>query len=45
MSQEVYFKLLDWTGRQLRRDTKRDRMPNELAPILERVWLVGSTVV
>ena len=39
MSFEAYLKLLDWTGRQLRRDHKRGRIPNEVAPVLERIGL------
>ncbi len=39
MSLESYLKLLDWTGRQLRRDHKRGRIPDELAPILNRIGL------
>ena len=42
MSLEAYLKLLDWTGRQLRRDNKRGRIPSELAPILERIGLSGE---
>ena len=41
-SLEAYLKLLDWTGRQLRRDSKRDRIPSDLAPILERNGLSGE---
>ena len=33
-----YLQLLDWTGRQLR-DDKRGKIPDNLAPILERVGL------
>lgn len=36
MSLERYLQLLDWTGRQVRRD-KRGAIPAELAPILERL--------
>ena len=42
MTFETYLKLLDWTGRQLRRDHKRGRIPNEIAPILERIGLSGE---
>jgi REP element-mobilizing transposase RayT len=34
-----YLQLLDWTGRQMRRD-KPGRIPSELAPILERLKIV-----
>lgn len=33
-----YLKLLDWTGRQIRKD-KRDSVPKHLAPILTRIGL------
>ena len=36
MTLEDYLKLLDWTGRQLRRD-KRGSIPRNLAPILDRL--------
>jgi hypothetical protein len=36
-----YLELVDWAGRQLRRD-KRGAIPGELAPILERVGLSGE---
>ena len=36
MTLDQYLKLLDWTGRQLRRD-KAGRIPAEFAPILERL--------
>ena len=42
MSFELYLKLLDWTGRQIRRDNKKGRIPSDLAPILERVGLSGE---
>jgi len=42
MTLEVYLQLLDWTGRQIRRDNKRGRVPAELAPILERIGLSGE---
>ena len=41
---EQYLALLDWTGRQARRD-KRGQMPAELSPILERLQLSGETWV
>ncbi len=40
---ESYLKLLDWTGRQLRRDGKLGRIPAHLAPILERMGMASST--
>ena len=36
MKQDQYLQLLDWTGRQIRRD-KRGAIPSDLAPILERL--------
>ncbi|MDZ4850146.1 MAG: transposase [Pirellulaceae bacterium] len=39
MTLEMYLKLLDWTGRQLRADHKRGRIPAELEPILNRIGL------
>jgi len=42
MSFELYLKLLDWTGRQIRRDTKKGRIPAELAPIMKRIGLSGE---
>ena len=45
MSLDQYLKLVDWTGRQIRRD-KVGSVPAECAPILERLecsaetWLV-----
>lgn len=42
MSFELYLKLLDWTGRQIRRDSKKGRIPADLAPILERIGLSGE---
>ena len=42
MSFELYLKLLDWTGRQIRRDGKKGSIPAELAPILERIGLSGE---
>jgi hypothetical protein len=36
MSLADYLRLLDWTGRQLRRD-KRGAIPSDVAPILERL--------
>ena len=37
-----YLQLLDWTGRQVRSD-KRGEIPQELAPILERLQLSRET--
>ena len=42
MSFELYLKLLDWTGRQIRRDNKKGRIPAELLPIMERIGLSGE---
>ena len=42
MSFETYLKLLDWTGRQLRRDGMLGRIPAELASILDRICLSGE---
>ena len=42
MSFELYLKLLDWTGRQIRRDDRKGRIPAELAPIMERIGLSGE---
>ena len=42
MSFELYLKLLDWTGRQIRRDNKMGRIPADLAPIMDRVGLSGE---
>ncbi len=38
---EVDLNLLDWTGRQLRAD-KRGAIPQDLAPILERLHIGGE---
>ena len=38
MGLDDYLRILDWTGRQVRRD-KRGAIPNELAPILERLGM------
>jgi len=38
MDMDEYLRILDWTGRQVRRD-KRGAIPNELAPILERLGM------
>ena len=38
MSIVRYLELLDWTGRQLRRD-KRGAIPKSLAPILEQLGI------
>jgi hypothetical protein len=40
MSFGEYLDLLDWTGRQLR-DDKRGAIPQELAPILQRLHIGG----
>ena len=42
MPLRTYLKLLDWTGRQLKR-RKRGHIPPTLAPILERIGLSGET--
>jgi len=42
MTFETYLKLLDWTGRQCRRDDKRGRIPNDVKPILDRIGLSGE---
>ena len=42
MTLDQYLKLLDWTGRQLRRD-KAGRIPVEFAPILERLDCSAET--
>ena len=39
MSLQAYLQLLDWTGRQLRRDGKRGRIPSELEPIMKRIGM------
>jgi hypothetical protein len=41
MSFAEYLNLLDWTGRQLRAD-KRGAIPQDLAPILERLQIGGE---
>ena len=41
MSFAEYLNLLDWTGRQLRAD-KRGAIPQDLAPILERMQISGE---
>ncbi len=41
MSKPKYVMLLDWTGRELRRD-KRGAIPDELAPILDRLGVDRS---
>jgi hypothetical protein len=41
MSFGEYLDLLDWTGRQLRAD-KRGAIPQDLAPILERLQIGGE---
>lgn len=42
MSFELDLKLLDWTGRQKRRDSKKGRIPTDLAPILDWIGLSGE---
>jgi hypothetical protein len=42
ISFELYLKLLDWTGRQIRRDHKKGHIPSDLAPIMERIGLSGE---
>jgi hypothetical protein len=42
MSERQYLELLDWTGRQVRRD-KRGAIPADLAPIFTRLQLSGET--
>ncbi len=48
MNLDDYLRLLDWTGRQVRRD-KRGAIPAELSPILDRLqvdadcWLDSVT--
>jgi hypothetical protein len=42
MSFEMYLQLLDWTGRQIRRNNTKGRIPAELAPIMERIGLSGE---
>jgi hypothetical protein len=42
MTLDQYLKLLDWTGRQLRRD-KAGRIPSEFGPILERLDCSAET--
>ena len=44
LSVEDYLRLLDWTGRQVRRD-KRGAIPGRLAPILDRLQVAGETWV
>ena len=38
MDLDDYLRILDWTGRQVRRE-KRGAIPNELAPILKRLGM------
>ena len=42
MTLETYLKLVDWTGRQIRRD-KRGQIPADCAPILERLPCSAET--
>jgi hypothetical protein len=44
MTQRQYLELLDWTGRQVRRD-KRGAIPADLAPIFDRLQLSRETWV
>jgi hypothetical protein len=44
MTLAQYLELLDWTGRQVRRD-KRGAIPAELAPILQRLGMGSETWV
>ena len=44
LSVEDYLRLLDWTGRQVRRD-KRGAIPGRLAPILDRLRVADETWV
>jgi REP element-mobilizing transposase RayT len=41
LSLAEYLRLLDWTGRQIRRD-KRGAIPADLAPILKRLHVAGD---
>ena len=41
MKFDEYLTLLDWTGREIRAD-KRGSIPEELAPILERMQIVSE---
>ncbi len=41
-AEEDYFRLIDWTGRAIR-DDKQGSIPEELAPILERLKLNSDT--
>lgn len=48
MNLEQYFQLIDWTGRQLRRDStrkasKRGRIPPQVEPILKRIGLCAGS--
>ena len=42
MTLRTYLKLVDWTGRQIRRD-KRGQIPSDCAPILERLQCNAET--
>jgi len=42
MTLDQYLKLLDWTGRRIRKD-KTGRIPDECAPILERLECNAET--
>ncbi|MEO2015068.1 MAG: hypothetical protein ABGZ53_11930 [Fuerstiella sp.] len=37
MTLAEYVQLLDWTGRQLRRDGKAGVIPSDLRPVLDRI--------
>lgn len=39
MDLDTYLEFVDWTGRQLRRDPKRGRIPPHLEPILQRLGI------
>ena len=45
LSISEYLALLDWTGRQIRRDGKCGTIPSRLAPILERLHLDAEIFV
>ena len=44
MTLKKYLELLDWTGRQIRKD-KRGRIPATLVPILERLKLDADYLI
>ena len=43
MKLEQYVELLDWTGRQVR--SKRGSIPDDLAPILDRLGVISESWV